>query len=292
MRQASNDRAGTAAGLARLFAFGCYWPGTAHHGRSAAESTYTMPYKFRITKGERDEFGLRQRISLADWKQAISAIEGVRLRPPRVVTVTNPKTGAEVSILSGDGDVEVYFPAERVWHLVFRWRGGSPSFTVKFTPGDLSHPAWATAVALASRLGAIISGERGEVYDLQSGKPVISSAELGGIDYSTNLREYRIRFERVPEGERAYPPGRENLGLRSKLGGEPDWVQGNDTPACPECGEPMSFVGQIDSIEHKEDHNPHRQEHREQDFMFGDVGIIYVFFCFDCLASQSVFQCG
>ena len=251
-----------------------------------------MPYKLRITKEGRDEFGMRKRLSLADWKQAVSAIEGARLREPRALTARNPSTGAEVSILSGDGDVEVYFPAEDVWHLIFRWRAGGAAFTVKFTPGDLSHPAWATAVALASRLGAVISGEKGEVYDLQSGKPNIPSAELGSIDYSTKLREYRIKFERVPEGEQAYPPGPDNLGLRSKLGGDPDWVQGNDTPACPRCNEPMSFVGQIDSIEHMGERNPLRQERREQDFMFGDAGVIYVFFCFDCLKSQSVFQCA
>jgi hypothetical protein len=251
-----------------------------------------MPYKLRIVKQERDQFGMAERIPLADWKKAVSTIEGIRLRPPRVLTGKNPKTGAEVCILSGDGNVEVYFPAERVWHLVFRWSGGRPSFTVKFTPGDLSHPAWAAAVALASSLGVVIRGEKGEIYDLQTGKPDIANPELGGIDYSTNLRAYRIRFERVPEGEHAYPPGRENLGLRSKLGGEPGWVQGNETPACSKCGEPMSFVGQIDSIEHKGGHNPHGQEHYEQDFMFGDVGVIYIFFCFDCLTSQSVFQCG
>ena len=251
-----------------------------------------MPYKLSLIKKERDKFGLSARIPLEDWKKAVLAIEGVRLRPPRVLKGKNPKTGAEISILSGDGDVEVYFPAEQMWHLVFRWRGGKPSFTVKFTLGDLTHPAWATAVALASCLGVLIRGEKGEVYDLGTGKPDISNTESSGIDYSTNLREYRIRFELVPEGDHAYPPGRENLGLRSKLGGDPNWVQGDDTPACPQCGEPMSFVGQIDSIEHKEDHNPHRQEYREQDFMFGDVGVIYVFFCFDCSETKSVFQCG
>lgn len=229
-------------------------------------------------------------IPLADWKSAVSTIEGVRLRPPRVLTGKNPNTGEDVSILSGDGDVEVYFPAEQVWHLVFRWGSGKPRFTVNFKPGDLSHPAWATAVALASRLGAIIRGEKREIYDLQTGQPDISSTELGGIDYSVNLREYRIKFERVPKGEQAHPEP--ESGLRSKLGGEPDWEQGNWTPACPDCGELMSFVGQIDSIEHKSPQNPLAQDHREQDFMFGDVGMIYVFFCFDCWTSQSVFQCG
>ena len=106
------------------------------------------------------------------------------------------------------------------------------------------------------------------------------------------LREYRIRFERVAPGESPYPAYPKNLGLRSKLGGEPDWAQNDESPACPDCGGEMSFVGQIDSMEHNEDRNPHRQDYDEQDFMFGDVGIIYIFFCRDCLVSHSVFQCG
>lgn len=229
---------------------------------------------------------------MADWKRAVSSIEGLRLRPPRVLTGRNPATGAEISVLSGDGDVEVYFPSEKVWHLVFRFRRGRPSFTVNFTLGDSAHPTWAAATALASRLDVLIRGEYKETYDLLTGKPDLSDNRRSRIDYSTNLREYRIKFECVPKGEHAYPTDRENLGLRSKLGGEPKWQQGDETPACSDCGEPMTFVGQIDSIEHRGEYNPHRQDYLEQDFMFGDVGIIYVFFCFDCLTSQSVFQCG
>jgi uncharacterized protein YwqG len=105
------------------------------------------------------------------------------------------------------------------------------------------------------------------------------------------LREYRIKLEPVLAGERAYPE-KSNLGLRSKFGGNPDWDQNNETPKCSACGEPMSFVGQIDSIEHNEDHNPHQKDYGKQDYMFGDVGLIYVFFCFECLETQSVFQCG
>ena len=42
------------------------------------------------------------------------------------------------------------------------------------------------------------------------------------IRYATyNPRQYRIKFERVPEGEQAIDPNK--LGQRSKLGGEPDW---------------------------------------------------------------------
>ena len=62
------------------------------------------------------------------------------------------------------------------------------------------------------------------------------------------LREYRVKFERVPQGEKAVEPNA--LGLRSKLGGKPDWEQDDETPMCPNCKEPMLFVAQIDSIEH------------------------------------------
>ncbi len=109
---------------------------------------------------------------------------------------------------------------------------------------------------------------------------------------SEKLREYRIKFERVPQGEQAVDP--DALGLRSKLGGEPTWDQFDETPKCPLCEEAMSFVGQIDSIEHDSKDNPNRIDclSSEQQFMFGDVGIIYIFFCFSCCQVKTVFQCG
>jgi len=106
------------------------------------------------------------------------------------------------------------------------------------------------------------------------------------------LKEYRAKFEIVPAGERAVPDAAKH-GIRSKLGGAPDWEQGSEIPRCSGCDSPMSFVGQIDSIEHDMDHNPNAIDWRKgQEYMFGDVGMIYVFFCYDCLESQSVFQCG
>ena len=107
------------------------------------------------------------------------------------------------------------------------------------------------------------------------------------------LREFRMRFTPVPKGERAYTRDPiDALGSRSKLGGSPDWDQGDETPKCRDCRQIMSFIGQIDSIEHHCSKNPHRQNFDKQQYMFGDVGMIYVFFCFDCLTTKSVFQCG
>jgi uncharacterized protein YwqG len=107
------------------------------------------------------------------------------------------------------------------------------------------------------------------------------------------LREYRIKFEKVPNGKKAVPDPRK-LGVRSKLGGKPDWEQGAEIPKCPNCKKPMTFIAQIDSMEHDEEHNPHAIDclSDSQQYMFGDVGMIYVFLCFDCMETKSVIQCG
>jgi len=106
------------------------------------------------------------------------------------------------------------------------------------------------------------------------------------------LREYRMHFEPVPAGQQAV--NLDALGERSKLGGQADWEQNNETPKCPDCRQKMSFVGQIDSIEHDSKTNPHAVDavSDDQQYMFGDVGLIYVFFCFDCARPAALFQSG
>jgi uncharacterized protein YwqG len=106
------------------------------------------------------------------------------------------------------------------------------------------------------------------------------------------LREYRMLFEAVKPGEAAVDG--ESSGLQSKLGGLPDWMQDEDWPTCPSCRERMTFVAQLDSFEHDSDRNPHRIDclSGNQHFMFGDVGMIFVFLCFECLETRSVVQCS
>jgi hypothetical protein len=108
------------------------------------------------------------------------------------------------------------------------------------------------------------------------------------------LREIRVELVELGIGEKAldeYP----SHGRRTKLGGEPTWIHGDDTPICPSCDNEMTFVGQIDSFDHVE--RPASVESKAERgdatevYMFGDVGIIYVFFCFDCNETKSIFQC-
>jgi hypothetical protein len=64
-------------------------------------------------------------------------------------------------------------------------------------------------------------------------------------------------------------------GDQNKLGGEPDWIQGDETPRCPECREQMEFYGQLDHLGSVEALNDR---------------MIYVFICRDCYTTQAVLQ--
>ncbi|MDO8330677.1 MAG: hypothetical protein Q7T36_09415 [Fluviicoccus sp.] len=66
-----------------------------------------------------------------------------------------------------------------------------------------------------------------------------------------------------------------NVGQRSKLGGDPDWIQGEDVPGCT-SGNVMTFYGQLDSA--------------GDSMCLADCGIIYVFICLGCYETRSVFQ--
>jgi hypothetical protein len=118
-------------------------------------------------------------ISLEEWKAAVNATKGIRLSQAKELTITNPKTQEVITIPVRDGDVETYFPKEQAWLLAIRWSEGFASMNARFEPGDMSHPVWAAAAALASRLKAVIRGDGGEHYELQTGQlmrdaPVVS----------------------------------------------------------------------------------------------------------------------
>ena len=113
------------------------------------------------------------------------------------------------------------------------------------------------------------------------------------------LPEFRVSLTQLKRNESAYPKGDdiphyEYHGRRTKLGGDPDYCQGDrDLPKCSQCGNRMTFVAQIDSVEHQWKSNPHAvEDFDDRKWMFGDVGMIYVFFCFGCLESRSEFECG
>ena len=94
-----------------------------------------------------------------------------------------------------------------------------------------------------------------------------------------SIPPFRLRPEPLsPEAERLprFEWAPEEVGQRHQLGGEPEWLQDDATPVCTECGEKMTFYGQLDSI--------------NDDIVLADSGLVYVFVCFDDFKAAAVVQ--
>lgn len=90
-----------------------------------------------------------------------------------------------------------------------------------------------------------------------------------------------FRLKPIPMEEAASNlPGFEwaedDVGKRHQLGGEPGFIQHDEGPKCPECGESMTFLAQIDSI--------------NDEFCLADCGLVFVFVCFGCVEVKAFIQ--
>jgi uncharacterized protein YwqG len=70
----------------------------------------------------------------------------------------------------------------------------------------------------------------------------------------------------------------EDVGRPHKLGVQPEFIQQKDSPASNVCNEAMSFYAQLDST--------------NDDFIFADCGMIYVFVCFGDNKVTAILQSG
>lgn len=69
--------------------------------------------------------------------------------------------------------------------------------------------------------------------------------------------------------------------ILGQLGGQPEWIQGDETPGCDQCGQGMRFVAQL---EEGPDH--------QTAMNFGGGGCAYLFQCQHCEASAKLlWQC-
>ncbi len=80
----------------------------------------------------------------------------------------------------------------------------------------------------------------------------------------------------LPEYRLAVVPTTDAPITESKLGGKPTWIQVEWQPEC--CGTPMTFLGQIDSLDIQEANLP-------------NSAIIYIFFCGKCFDVSAQLQC-
>ena len=90
-----------------------------------------------------------------------------------------------------------------------------------------------------------------------------------------------FRLDPVPlspeaEGLPGFRWAPDEVGKRHRLGGEPEWLQAEAVPTCPDCSEKMTFYGQLDSV--------------SDDLMLADCGLVYVFVCFDDYTAAAVVQ--
>jgi hypothetical protein len=90
-----------------------------------------------------------------------------------------------------------------------------------------------------------------------------------------------IPLNMVPESSKAKSVvadthGYMEAGDNHKIGGSPDWIQGDETPNCSECDEAMDFHAQLDHLGSLES--------------LRDAGMIYVFVCRECYTTQAVLQ--
>jgi hypothetical protein len=114
--------------------------------------------------------GRRRKIPLEDWIASVDATEGVRPFAGAEHSFTNPKTGEVISWRARPGDAEVLCGLDG-WRHVFDFFEGRATFRARgVSLGDPSDPIWAAAVALARRLSAIVCGDDGERYDLDTGE--------------------------------------------------------------------------------------------------------------------------
>ena len=129
-----------------------------------------MPYCLHICRPTGDPDEDLSPIPLEEWRAAVAVTEGVRLFGGKAHVATVPTTGQVIKISANEGDAEVFFQSDGRWYPVFRWFEGSASFAARLDPADASNPVWAVAASLATRLGAVIRGDEGELYDLRTGQ--------------------------------------------------------------------------------------------------------------------------
>lgn len=71
--------------------------------------------------------------------------------------------------------------------------------------------------------------------------------------------------------------GRSPRDFLGQIGGEPAWLQGDQTPSCAGCHAPMSFVAQL--------------EEGQNNLNFGGGGVGYAFACQPCHKAAFLTQC-
>jgi hypothetical protein len=96
----------------------------------------------------------------------------------------------------------------------------------------------------------------------------VNLVSLSSADYGSAREEWGSRN------------GNEVMNVLGQLGGQPDWLQNDERPACPACTEPMDLVAQF---EEGPDH--------ATSMNFGGCGLAFAFTCGSCDEASFLWQC-
>ena len=109
-------------------------------------------------------------------------------------------------------------------------------------------------------------------------------------EYRNPLDEYNISYRLLEDNE--YPITKEslhNLGNKEgkhQMGGLPFWIQDEEHILCVNCKKEMPYIAMIDSELYIG-----KDGFREKGHMFGDEGILYIFYCRFCNMIATIGQC-
>lgn len=117
----------------------------------------------------------------------------------------------------------------------------------------------------------------GEIDHLYEGEPIAPETVEPAFAYTeVNLVDNGPRWTIQ---DATLSSGWENL---HRLGGSPTWVQDTEYLKCPKCSKTMYFAAQIDSGLKLTDGS---------EWMWGDLGICYLYFCGACSVTGVTYQC-
>jgi hypothetical protein len=111
-------------------------------------------------------------------------------------------------------------------------------------------------------------------YDISGDIPKPLNPQGEPIPQQKDLAEGEEDLPMRPTALVAVPAGKK-AGRKSKLGGEPNWIQSDSTPDCPRCDAPMAFAAQLASDKH---------------IAYSDMGLLYAFVCPECKILATLIQ--
>lgn len=124
------------------------------------------------------------------------------------------------------------------------------------------------------------AGANRVVLQSGQGKNIVPTPSPTYPDYSINLQ--KVTEPMIDTSDYSTDEDlRAAVSESTKLGGVPAWLQNNDTPRCPKCGERMRFVAQLNAeLDGPLPADPSKWSNEKYKFLeFGDDGLGYLFIC-------------